>query len=352
MSHYTKDRNIITISIDGVTGNYRLDLSTGIFYGVRGKQIATYTNKESFKRAFVDNRNTSNLARVLYTMFDRSRGKTSAFTDFLSAMNGAERMDAINSPTLSWHRLDYYAFINEHFDDFVKFLREHEGAEEVDYSDFSTFLTLKEITKNAGNIISLFSSDMIKAVVRYFGTELTAKDWDFFAYYLVRGKYYQYHNGNLTNLYDYVETCKAMEKEPQKVNNFMREYVETKNEYQQKKTEYDNNRLCNNYAKHANAFNFTFGEYTVVLPTCGQDIVDEGQNMHHCVGSYVSRVVENSTYIVFVRKTDTPDECYLTCQVSTEGEICQYYLAYDRRITSAEDIAFREAFQNHLKENW
>jgi hypothetical protein len=143
-----------------------------------------------------------------------------------------------------------------------------------------------------------------------------------------------------------------MEKEPQKVNNFMREYCETKNEYEQKKTEYDNNRLRNNYAKHTKAFNFTFGEYSVIVPTCGQDIVDEGQNMHHCVGSYVDRVLENSTYIVFIRKTATPDQCYLTCQVDNEGNIGQYYLAYDRTIRTEEDFAFREAFQNHLKANW
>ena len=74
--------------------------------------------------------------------------------------------------------------------------------------------------------------------------------------------------------------------------------------------------------------------------------------MHHCVGSYVNRVVENDCYIVFIRHKDTPDKCYLTCQVYTNGEIGQYYLAYDRRISTAEDRAFKEAFATHLATHW
>jgi hypothetical protein len=132
----------------------------------------------------------------------------------------------------------------------------------------------------------------------------------------------------------------------------MREYCETKATYERKKAEYDDKRLRDNYEKHKTAFEFAYGDYVVVLPKSGQDIVAEGQNMHHCVGSYVGRVVENDCYIVFIRHKDTPDKCYLTCQVYTNGEIGQYYLAYDRRISTAEDRAFKEAFALHLATHW
>ena len=74
--------------------------------------------------------------------------------------------------------------------------------------------------------------------------------------------------------------------------------------------------------------------------------------MHHCVGSYVNRVLDGDTYICFVRHKDTPDECYITCQVRTDGTINQYFLAYDKRITKDEDREFYTAFQNHLTANW
>ena len=118
------------------------------------------------------------------------------------------------------------------------------------------------------------------------------------------------------------------------------------------KTEFDNTALRRNYEAKAKAFTFTFGNYSVVVPTCTKDIIDEGANMHHCVGGYVDRVVSGDTYIVFVRRTDTPDKCYITAQVQTSGKIGQYFLAYDKYISSIEDREFYNAFARHLAENW
>ena len=352
MSNYTKERNIITINLDGVNGNYRLDLTTGNLYGLRGSEVKTYNKRTAFVDLFRPNCETSSLAKVLLSMFENCAGKTANFQRYLSAIRGAERMDAINAPTIRFHHMDYYSFIDENFEDFTAFLKEREGNEAFSFSDFKSYRNYRKATKNLGNLAQVFTQDMVNRVIDKFGDNLTTKQWDFFAYYLVRGKYYEYHRGNLEYLEEYLEWCRLMNKEPQKVNNFMREYIETKREYEQKKTEYNNIRLRENYAKHAKAFEFTFGEFSVVVPTCGQDIIDEGQNMHHCVGSYVNSVIKNDTYIVFIRKTDTPTECYLTCQVHTDGDIGQYYLAYDKRISEKADKLFYSAFQAHLKAHW
>jgi hypothetical protein len=143
-----------------------------------------------------------------------------------------------------------------------------------------------------------------------------------------------------------------MEKTPNRQNNFMREYLETKGEYELRKAEFDNNKLRHNYAKRSKAFEFTFGNHSVVVPKETKDIIDEGANMHHCVGGYVNDVLKGYTFIVFVRRTDTPDKCYITAQVNTDGTLGQYFLAYDRYISSDEDIDFKKAFAKHLAENW
>jgi hypothetical protein len=143
-----------------------------------------------------------------------------------------------------------------------------------------------------------------------------------------------------------------MEKTPNRQNNFMREYLETKTEFELRKTEFDNNTLRKNYEAKAKAFEFTFGDYSVVVPKVTKDIIDEGANMHHCVGGYVNDVLNGRTFIVFVRRTNTPDKCYITAQVHTDGTLGQYFLAYDKYISSTEDIAFKRAFAEHLAKNW
>jgi hypothetical protein len=163
---------------------------------------------------------------------------------------------------------------------------------------------------------------------------------------------WEYHNGYIGTLIQYIEWCRLMEQKPQKVNNFMREYCETKKTYELRKKEFDDKKMALSYTKHSKAWEFEFGDFAVFIPTCGQDIVDEGRNMHHCVGSYVDRVVSGSTYICFIRRKDTPNECYITCQVYTDGSIGQYFLAYDRYIRTNEDRDFKTAFQNHLREVW
>jgi hypothetical protein len=74
--------------------------------------------------------------------------------------------------------------------------------------------------------------------------------------------------------------------------------------------------------------------------------------MHHCVGNYTQDVIDNRTYIIFIRHKDTPDKCYITAEVNTKGSLGQYYLAYDNRISSREDIEFKNALANHLRTNW
>lgn len=55
-------------------------------------------------------------------------------------------------------------------------------------------------------------------------------------------------------------------------------------------------------------------KYSIILPKTSQDIIDEGVNLHHCVGSYVEKVKDGKTYILFMRKTDDIDESLITIE--------------------------------------
>lgn len=354
MSHYTKERNIITFVIDGTNGNYKFDLSNGEFYGLKGMALKTCQKKTEIRR-MLQNSNSyhggwSNLERVLYNMFDY--GYTSSYPRYLNMLKGAERLDAIDFTGDVWDIHDF-EYIDTNFAYINKYLQEELNGQHNQFrmNNFIEYVEFAKAKKELGGMAEQITPAMYQKVKERL-PNATKEEWAAMVYYLVRGKYWEYEHGDCRTLVEYINLCRAMEKEPQKVNNFMREYCETKKEYELRKTEFDNKKIRNNYELHKSAFEFEFGDFTIVLPQTAQDIIDEGHNMHHCVSSYVNSVIENSTYIVFIRHKDTPTECYLTCQVSTMGDIQQYYLAYDRTISSAEDREFKAAFQTHLKANW
>lgn len=350
MSTYTKEKNLIIITLDNSNGSYRLDINTGVFYGIKGSPIKTCPRKHEVCRLFPSYRteSSSNLGYIIHKMINNYTN-TSVYPRFVSTMQSADKIDALGFPLLSL-RDEQYIYLGENMKALSTWLKDNDVSDFV-YRDFSRWCEYEKVKKNLGAVADQLTPDM------YYGltcerSDLTPEEFGVCAYYLGRGKYWEYHNGSVGNLIRYIEYCRLLEKTPQKVNNFMREYCETKNEYILRKTEFDNKKMALNYAKHNKAWEFEYGDFKIILPTTAQDIVTEGNRMHHCVGSYVDRVVNGDTYICFVRRKDTPNECYITCQVHTNGCIGQYFLAYDRYISSDEDKAFYKAFSEYLAKVW
>lgn len=350
MSTYTKEKNVIVITLDNSKGSYRLDINTGIFYGIKGSPVKTCPRRNEIRSLFpyYINGKGNNLDYVIRNMID-SYPNTSAYARFVPAMQSADKVDALGFPRLSL-RDEQYIYLGENMKALSAWLKENDMGE-FSYRSFFRWCEYNKAKKSLGAIADLLTPDMYCALTSDLPS-ITPEEIGVCAYYLGRGKYWEYHNGSITSLINYIEQCRLLEKAPQKVNNFMREYCETRKEYELRKTEFDNKRMANNYAKYAKAWEFEYGNYKIVLPTCGQDIVTEGIRMHHCVGSYVDRVIRGETFICFVRHKDTPDDCYITCQVCTNGDIGQYFLAFDHYISSDEDKAFKAAFAEHLAKVW
>ena len=147
----------------------------------------------------------------------------------------------------------------------------------------------------------------------------------------------------------YIQCCRAMKKQPIKTNNFMREYIETLMAYDIWRETSKNERFLSHYERYKDNLTFSYGNYAVVLPKNIQDLVTEGNEMHHCVGGYRDRVANGETLIVFVRHKTTPNKCYITAEINPiTGRIMQYYLAYDRYIHTKEDLEFKQALQTWL----
>ena len=350
MSTYRKEKNLIIISLDNTSGDYRLDINTGVFYGIKGNPVKTCPRRSEIRSLFPYFRsdNGNNLSHVINGMLS-NYAYTSAYARFASAMQGADKVDSLGFPPLSLSE-QCYVYLGENIKALSIWAKDNDKSRFV-YSDFFRWCEYEKAKKSLGAIADLLTPDMYYSIITT-RPDITLEEIGVCAYYLGRGKYWEYHNGDVENLVHYIEMCRLMEQTPQKVNNFMREYCETKKTYDLRKTEFDNKKMALNYAKHSKAWEFEYGDYKIVIPTTAQDIITEGQKMHHCVGSYVNNVLKNTCYICFVRHKDTPDTPYITCQVYTNGEIGQYFLAYDHYISSDEDKAFKSAFAEHLANVW
>ena len=346
----TKNRNLLVFIGDGEEKGYTLDINTGIILGKRGVAV----KRMPFSRYDIEGALRGEGTMVCYVLSRIFHREMALSSDKAQKwLNLADRLTSLGVPADS-DFFDYFDLVDKEFKAFTKYWN---GLTEEEKHGCSVFVNFKYVpkyqalTKRLGSAVEGLTLEMFQKAMQY---DLADEDWSVLIYYLTKCKLGEYHGISTATekVVNYIRWCKAMEKKVDKVPCFSREYVETKNAYEAYKTEYDAKRLTQNYARKAKAFNFTFGEYSVFVPTCPQDIIREGNEMHHCVGSYTDRVINNLTYIVFVRKTATPDQCYITAQVHTDGTLGQYYLAHDRHIYLDADRAFYEAFANHLRENW
>ena len=64
---------------------------------------------------------------------------------------------------------------------------------------------------------------------------------------------------------------------------------------------------------------FELGELCVIIPESAEEIVREGQTLHHCVSGYAKRHIEGKTIILFLRKRRKPWRSFLTVELYEES---------------------------------
>ena len=81
-------------------------------------------------------------------------------------------------------------------------------------------------------------------------------------------------------------------------------------------------------------YEFSDEDYTVVVPSCIEDMLHEGNNLHHCVADserYFDRINRQEAYILFLRKTSAPNKSFYTLEIEPSGTIRQKRTFYDRQ---------------------
>lgn len=79
-------------------------------------------------------------------------------------------------------------------------------------------------------------------------------------------------------------------------------------------------------------------EFQVVLPKAPEDLANEGLVLSHCVRSYIPKVANGETNIVFIRKAEDVDTPFFTVEISNEGRIEQVHGSCNRNASSEPNL--------------
>lgn len=93
-------------------------------------------------------------------------------------------------------------------------------------------------------------------------------------------------------------------------------------------------------------------DFTILVPQTLLDIVTEGQALHHCAGAtdrYFDRIVQQETYICFMRRTGDPETPYYTIEVEPSGTIRQHRSYYDEEPGIEEIRSFLREWQKVIR---
>ena len=92
-------------------------------------------------------------------------------------------------------------------------------------------------------------------------------------------------------------------------------------------------------------------KYAVLVPQKIEDIIKEGEALHHCVGTqewYFDRISRKASYIVFLRRQENLEKEFYTMEIEPDGNVVQKSKEYNR---TGEDYEEAEIFLKKWKKN-
>lgn len=78
---------------------------------------------------------------------------------------------------------------------------------------------------------------------------------------------------------------------------------------------------------------YSYGDYKMIVPSLPEDVKAEGTNLHHCVASYIEKILDGTTQIVFMR--EDKNESLVTVEIRA-GSIIQARGAGNRSVSDKE----------------
>lgn len=366
MVSITKDRNLIHISLsDEQPHPYTLDINTGVFLSQKGSPMKS--SPPRFKTYFCDGtstvRNPSNANIAMFLLYFLREWNFSILSLasqplFLGILQLCEKLQTISyrirSSDLEWLRASGNQIQDRDLASIAEYMQHHPTHNLRNWYDethYSRWCQKYNLVADEH-----FTEDMRRSMYNH-RTPLIQENASRTAYYLSRGlfDFLQFAELGTNNCFrlinNYYHICELMGTTPAK-GDFVRNYVEAKRSYKLRKQEFDDKSIEVFQRRRMSALSFEDNRCQVIVPFTAKEIIDEGDAQHNCVGRiYLSRVKEGRTHIVFVRLKNNPNHSYITCEISTRGEIVQY-LAFGNRTPGILGMRFKDKYQAHLRTYW
>ena len=97
------------------------------------------------------------------------------------------------------------------------------------------------------------------------------------------------------------------------------------------------------FCTYLEKYQWTDGEYMVVVPNDLFSIKEEGHVLRHCVGTYVSKILEEESIILFIRTTEEPEKSFYTLEV--KGDQIKQCHGYRNKDMTKEVERFVEEYK-------
>lgn len=349
----SKDKNIILMQMEGKAKPYKFDINTGIIYGLRGNAINRLPQDCCMALGFSD----TNIGKTIHRLVQNRYALTSQAS--VEQLKIADSLDNLGIKLIDWSYAYTQLADKQIFKEFVAYATDR-ISQNLDYS-FSNFENYQKGLKLKKIFNMEIDPDDLSDIIQYTnGMENWAKPRHYQCFKVnfidTRFLFNDFCGYGFERKFrEYCNWCDFLNEKVTTKPNFFAEYDRIKKAYYRQKEAIDAKRFEIAMDMHKAEMEFEYGNYKVVIPTCPQDIKDEGKNMHHCVGGYAKCCIDidnpSRSYIVFIRHKDTPDKCYITCEIRN-GHIGQYFLSHDRYISTEEDKEFKREYQNHLDKSW
>lgn len=130
-------------------------------------------------------------------------------------------------------------------------------------------------------------------------------------------------NNLIADYFDYLRNCETLNYDMTSdfvlyPKNFKKAHDKSVVDVQSKQLEKEYNMIAELLPSMHDKYDFSNDDLLIKAPDSGQDIISEGQALHHCVGTYVSRVAKGNTVILFIRRKKVPDKPYVTVEVKND----------------------------------
>ena len=141
------------------------------------------------------------------------------------------------------------------------------------------------------------------------------------------------------DLSDYLRMCAEHDITPTLYSSYLKQThdIATRN-YKLYISPEDEKRFEDRYKDFKNAY---YNDYVVVAPKTTKEVRQEGNTLNHCVASYIKRIIDGSSLIVFLRAKGHEKESLITVEIANNA-VVQVRGKNNRRPEKAEVAVLRK----------